>query len=107
MTKAGPVGAYGNCCSELDIWEANAYSTAFTTHACDTTGPLKCTSDEQCGETPADCKCCDGRNGLNLPVDCPCCKRYTGVCDKDGCDFNHYRMGDPKFFGKGAGYTVD
>ena len=99
-TKAGPVGAYGNCCSELDIWEANAYATAFTTHACDTTGPLKCTTDEKCGETAPECKCCDLE-------DCPCCKRYSGVCDKDGCDFNSYRMGDKKFFGKGAGYTVD
>ncbi len=28
-------GKYGSCCSELDIWEANKESQAFTTHPCD------------------------------------------------------------------------
>ena len=27
---------------------------------------------------------------------------YKGVCDKDGCDFNSWRLGDEKFYGRGA-----
>jgi len=29
------------------------------------------------------------------------------LCDKDGCDFNPYRLGDRYFFGRGANYTID
>lgn len=36
-------GYYGSCCAELDIWEANSQSQAFTTHPCDTTGPFRYT----------------------------------------------------------------
>jgi len=97
MTKTGPIGGYGHCCAEMDIWEANAHATAFTTHACTTPASLKCEGDE-CGDTPANCDCCDKE-------DCPCCGRYNGVCDKDGCDFNSFRMGDEEFYGRGK--TVD
>jgi cellulose 1,4-beta-cellobiosidase len=31
--------------------------------------------------------------------------RYKGICDKDGCDFNSWRMGDQSFLGKGR--TID
>ena len=31
--------------------------------------------------------------------------RYGGVCDKDGCDFASYRLGDKEFYGPGK--TVD
>ena len=103
MTKSGPIGEYGHCCAEMDIWEANAYSTAYTTHACQTAGPLKCQGADstlnQCGDTPKDCDCCDR---AHLHTDCPCCGRYNGVCDRDGCDFNSYRMGDETFFSKGG-----
>ncbi|MCG8622510.1 MAG: glycoside hydrolase family 7 protein, partial [Proteobacteria bacterium] len=34
-------------------------------------------------------------------------QRHNGVCDKDGCDFNPYRMGDRHFFGPGANFTID
>ncbi|RLN93565.1 hypothetical protein BBJ28_00001712, partial [Nothophytophthora sp. Chile5] len=33
--------------------------------------------------------------------------RYDGICDKDGCDFNPYRMGNKTFFGPGADFTID
>jgi cellulose 1,4-beta-cellobiosidase len=33
--------------------------------------------------------------------------RYNGVCDKDGCDFNPYRLGAQDFYGQGSGFTVD
>ena len=32
------VGKYGTCCIELDIWEANSISAAYTNHPCEITG---------------------------------------------------------------------
>jgi len=107
MTKAGPIGHFGSCCSEMDIWEANALSTAYTAHSCETMGPRRCegnTTLNDCGDTPSDCKCC-GKH--HLTQNCPCCGRYKGVCDKDGCDYNSYRLGDKNFFGRGPQFTVD
>jgi hypothetical protein len=34
-------------------------------------------------------------------------QRHNGVCDKDGCDFNPYRLGDKSFFGLAANFTID
>jgi len=34
-------------------------------------------------------------------------ERYDGVCDKDGCDINAYRMGNPNFYGRGPQFEVD
>jgi cellulose 1,4-beta-cellobiosidase len=76
-------GKYGACCPEMDVWEANSISTAYTPHPCKKNGITKC-SDAECG---------DGDN------------RYGGTCDKDGCDFNSYRMGVTDFYGPGM--TVD
>lgn len=78
-------GTSGSCCSEIDIWEANSVSAAFTGHPCSTVGPQQC-SGEECG---------DSELGA----------RYQGLCDKDGCDFNSWRMGSRGFFGPGM--TVD
>jgi len=75
-------GKYGACCDEMDIWEANSISNAYTPHTCSRIG--KCEGLE-CGDNGPD--------------------RYQGICDKDGCDFNPYRMGDRDYYGKGK--TVD
>merc|ERR1712071_343026 len=32
--KNAGTGKYGSCCTEIDIWEANKISTAYTMHAC-------------------------------------------------------------------------
>ncbi|PPR06743.1 hypothetical protein CVT24_013050 [Panaeolus cyanescens] len=72
-------GQYGTCCNEMDIWEANSISTAYTPHPCTKTGPYRCSGAE-----------------CNTPTD-----RYGGICDPDGCDFNSYRMGDREFYGPG------
>jgi len=77
------IGMYGTCCDEMDIWESNKNAAAVTPHSCTVNGQYRC-SGTQCG---------DGSN------------RYGGVCDKDGCDFNSYRMGVRGFLG--AGLTVD
>jgi cellulose 1,4-beta-cellobiosidase len=74
-------GKFGTCCAEMDIWEANSMGSAFTPHPCSKDGPYKC-SGIDCG---------DGSAG----------QRYQGVCDKDGCDFNAYRMGATSFYGPG------
>ena len=32
--------------------------------------------------------------------------RFKGVCDKDGCDFNSYRLGNTTFFGAGSSFSM-
>ncbi|KAF8058594.1 cellobiohydrolase I [Lyophyllum atratum] len=76
-------GNYGACCNEMDVWEANSISAAYTPHPCTATGLTRCTGTACGGST----------------------NRYGSVCDPDGCDFNSYRMGDTSFYGKGL--TVD
>lgn len=71
-------GNYGSCCSEMDIWEANSISTAYTPHPCGTVGQDRCEGDD-CGGTFAT-------------------DRYAGTCDPDGCDFNSYRQGNTTFY---------
>ncbi|KAG8973073.1 Exoglucanase 1 [Tulasnella sp. JGI-2019a] len=65
-------GMYGSCCSEMDIWEANSMSAAFTPHPCSGTGLVEC-SGATCAST----------------------------CDQAGCDFNSYRWGNTSFYGPG------
>jgi len=78
----------GICCVEMDIWEANKRATAFTPHPCSTEGPQRCEGDIDCGY---------GDNG----------ERWMGLCDKDGCDFNAYRMGAQGHYGPGPDYEVN
>ena len=33
--------------------------------------------------------------------------RYDGVCDKDGCDFGSWRLGDHEYYGPGSGFKID
>ena len=67
----------------MDVWEANSQATAYTPHVCSVQGQTMCT-------------------GLNCGAGT---NRANGLCDKDGCDFNSYRMGNTSFFGTGK--TVD
>ncbi|KAL5536561.1 CBH1_3 [Sanghuangporus sanghuang] len=76
-------GTYGTCCVEMDVWEANSMAAAVTPHSCTVTEQTRC-SGTDCGEGD---------------------DRYDGICDKDGCDFNSFRMGDQSFLGPGL--TVD
>jgi len=86
-TSVPPVGHHGACCAEMDIWEANSRATAFTAHPCSEAGLTKCAGVE----------CGDNAKG----------ERYMGICDKDGCDYNSFRMGDANFYGAGAKFAVD
>ncbi|KAF3767351.1 family 7 glycoside hydrolase [Cryphonectria parasitica EP155] len=81
------LGDHGSCCPEMDVWEANSYSTAYTAHPCESITETICDGDA-CGGT---------YSGAD--------NRYDGTCDPDGCDFNSYRNGDTTFYGDGK--TVD
>lgn len=81
------VGKYGACCAEMDIWEANSMATAYTPHTCGFEGQVRCEGTD-CGDNASD-------------------ERYDGICDKDGCDINPYRMGDTTFYGRGPQYSID
>lgn len=71
--------SFGDCCAEMDLWEANRMATSFTAHPCDFSGQKKCIGID-CGDT---------NKG----------QHYEGRCDKDGCQFNPYRLGDRDFYG--------
>jgi len=87
------IGKYGSCCAEMDIWEANSMATAYTPHPCDLGGDFDKPAQFRC--EGMDC----GDNDKN--------ERYKGVCDKDGCDINPFRMGNQMFYGRGEQYTVN
>jgi len=80
--EANADGHYGICCIEMDIWEANRRASAFTAHPCSIKGAYRCEGVD----------CGDGDKG---------------VCDKDGCDFNAFRMGQEHFYGMGQDFAVD
>lgn len=62
----------------MDIWEASKMASAYTPHTCGQGGgQVRCEGSE--------CASFDDR--------------YSGICDKDGCDFNSFRMGDKNFLG--------
>jgi len=72
-------GSMGTCCSEMDIWEANSMSTAYTPHPCQTTGQTMCTAGSTCNT----------------------------LCDQAGCDYNSYRMGNTSFYGPSSSDTIN
>ncbi|KAK4183958.1 endoglucanase EG-1 precursor [Podospora australis] len=78
------IDKHGACCAEMDIWEANSRATSFTPHPCNITGLYKC-AGELCG-TP---------------------NRYSSVCDRDGCDFSSYRLGQRSFYSPGPDMAID
>ena len=92
------LGHYGSCCAEMDIWESNKMAEAYTAHPCAITGQKRCEGLD-CGDN-ADMMKSKALQG-------PAGHRYDGVCDKDGCDFNGFRMGVKNFFGEGSSFAVD
>nr|AAM54071.1 endo-1,4-beta-glucanase [Aspergillus nidulans] len=88
----GNINGYGACCNEMDIWEANSRSTGFTPHAClyepeetEGRGVYECASEDECDSA--------GEN--------------DGICDKWGCGFNPYALGNTEYYGRGQGFEVD
>lgn len=76
----------GSCSVEMDFWEANRMATAFTPHTCSTKGTQHCHSALTCG---------DGSN------------RYKGWCDKDGADYNPYRLGEQMLYGPSEKHDIN
>merc|ERR1719242_319988 len=62
-------------------------ANAYTPHPCDVDSQLRC-DGIQCG---------DNDKG----------ERYQGVCDKDGCDINPFRMGNHTFYGRGDDFIIN
>ena len=69
----------------MDIWEANSMDEAYTLHPCVKNGQYTCKGLD-----------CGAGND-----------RYKGVCDKDGCDLNPFRVNNRDFLGKGSNFSVD
>merc|ERR1712048_303018 len=86
------LGKFGTCCTELDMWEANSISQAYTMHSCAVDGQTRCEG--------VDC-------GDNAGAITPEAHRFEGVCDKNGCDFATNRMGDKSFYGRGSDHKLD
>merc|ERR1712048_1153309 len=86
------LGHYGTCCTELDMWEANSISQAYTMHSCSVDGQTRCEGID-CGD--------------NAGAVTPEAHRFEGVCDKNGCDFATNRLGDKTFYGPGSNFDVD
>jgi len=81
----GPVGA---CCTELDIWESNKMSSAYTMHSSSTagSGAVYC-KDSECGDPDGD--------------------RFAGPTDRNGCDINAFRFQVEDFYGPGSNFKLD
>merc|ERR1711991_983421 len=84
--KNAGTGKYGSCCTEIDIWEANKMSMAYTMHACSPGEQTRC-DGKDCGDNGED--------------------RFSGMCDKNGCDIQPHRLGTHDFFGPGSNFQID
>lgn len=62
----------------MDILEGNSQATAYTLHPCSTSGQYRCSGTE-----------------------CSASDAQSSICDKDGCGFNPYQVGDQAFLGTG------
>ncbi|KAF8760011.1 glycosyl hydrolase 7 (cellulase C) family [Rhizoctonia solani] len=72
LTANEGTGRYGACCNEVDVWNANSFSTAYIANPCPVQELTRC-SDSEC----------------------------ASYCDQDGCDFNPYRLGNLTYYGNG------
>jgi len=61
-------------------------STAYTAHACDAKEQTRCEGID-CGDNPN--------------------HRFDGKCDKNGCDFQTYRLGNTTFYGNSSSFALD
>jgi len=80
-------GKYGTCCTEIDIWEANSISTAYTMHSCQVDEQTRCEGVD-CGDNKSD-------------------DRFNGVCDKNGCDIQSGRLSSENYWLAGSSFQVD
>lgn len=64
----------------MDIWEANARANTYVPHPCSVDGPYECEGEE-----------CE----------------WGGVCDKWGCGYNPYQLGNEDYYGQSSDFKVD
>lgn len=64
----------------MDIWEANSRAAHIAPHPCNVTGLYPCEG--------AECE-------------------FEGICDKNGCAWNPYRVEQDDFYGRGDDFKVD
>ena len=80
---------WGNCCAEFSLFDANMISASMSAHPCTYLDDYRCEGNT-CGEGDA---------------------RYSGLCDKDGCDLNTFRGGNTTFYGpvqnEDSDFTID
>ncbi|ETS86175.1 Endoglucanase EG-1 [Pestalotiopsis fici W106-1] len=80
INGVGNLDGAGACCNEMDIWEANARATQIAPHPCNESGVYLCSGTECASE---------------------------GVCDKNGCGWNTYRLDQADYYGEGSEFDVD
>jgi cellulose 1,4-beta-cellobiosidase len=80
-------GNLGACCAEIDLWESNRHSMAFTMHPSSKEGVHFCHGDEECGTPTGD--------------------RFRAVSDRNGCDVNPNRFNHTDFYGRGSEFKID
>ncbi|KAI1771920.1 glycoside hydrolase family 7 protein [Hypoxylon cercidicola] len=74
------IDSKGACCNEMDLWEANSLASTFTAHACSHSGVYQCSGPE-CGS--------------------------LGVCEKAGCSYNSWRLGNKTYYGPNTAAAPD
>ncbi|RLN52506.1 hypothetical protein BBJ29_007288 [Phytophthora kernoviae] len=78
---------YGSCCTEMDIYESNSMAMVYTTYPCSIDDQQRYLDEKDCGITEE--------------------THFSGWYDKDGCDFNPFRMGNMAFYGRGKDFDID
>ncbi|KAL2130175.1 hypothetical protein VTI74DRAFT_6807 [Chaetomium olivicolor] len=76
-------GIFGACCPQFSVWNSNAHSFSMSSHTCPRDSLYIC-----------DPRHCDYNN-----IDPE--NRGRRLCDRWGCGYNPYRMGNRDFYGKG------
>ncbi|KAH9148030.1 hypothetical protein AeRB84_008470, partial [Aphanomyces euteiches] len=74
----GNLAKKGQCCAEMDIWEANEFASAFTPHPCTINDVYTCSNPQECNS-----------------------------CDKIGCSVNPWWIGNHTFYGPGSSFAID
>ncbi|KAK4109189.1 glycoside hydrolase family 7 protein [Canariomyces notabilis] len=80
INGVGNIQGRGSCCNEMDIWEANSRASHVAPHTCNQTGLYLCEG--------AECE-------------------FDGVCDKNGCAWNPYRVNVTDYYGNSDAFKVD
>jgi cellulase len=80
INGVGNIAGKGSCCNEMDIWEANSRAAHVAPHTCNKKGLYLCEGAE-----------CEA----------------NGVCDKNGCAWNPYRVNVTDYYGNSKQFKVD